>query len=124
MEALQAVGLLSRAGDRAAHLSHGEQQWLEIAMVVASNPEVILLDEPTAGMTHTEALRTAQLITALARQVMVLVVAHDMELVRHLQAPVTVMHLGQIYKQGALDEIRQDEAVQSIYLGKPSSAAR
>jgi branched-chain amino acid transport system permease protein len=122
-EALQAVGLLSRSGDRAAHLSHGEQQWLEIGMVVASNPEVILLDEPTAGMTRAETVRTAQLITALARQVMVLVVAHDMELVRYLQAPVTVMHLGQIFKQGALDELQQDEAVLSIYLGKWSGAA-
>ena len=93
-------------------------------MVIASNPEVILLDEPTAGMTRAETLRTAQLIMVLARQVMVLVVAHDMELVRRLQAPVTVMHRGQIFKQGGLDEIRQDEAVQSIYLGKRSGAAR
>ena len=123
-EALQAVGLLSRAGDRAAQLSHGEQQWLEIGMVIASDPAVILLDEPTAGMTRAETLRTAQLITALARQVMVLVVAHDMDLVRHLQAPVTVMHMGRIFKQGALDEIRQDEAVLSIYLGRRSDAAR
>jgi branched-chain amino acid transport system permease protein len=123
-QALHEVGLLHRAHDLASHLSHGEQQWLEIGMVVASDPQVILLDEPTAGMTREETVRTAHLVTALARRALVLVVEHNMDFVRQLGAPVTVMHQGRIFKQGALEEIQRDDDVLHIYLGRQVDAVR
>ena len=122
-EVLAEVGLQARAGDLAAHLSHGEQQWLEIGMVLATEPALILLDEPTAGMTHEERARTVDLVTALASRTTVVVVEHDMEFVRQLRAPVTVLHQGRIFRQGSLDELRRDEAVLDIYLGRRAHAA-
>ena len=122
--ALHEVGLLGRANDLATHLSHGEQQWLEIGMIVASDLQVILLDEPTAGMTREETVRTAHLVTALARRALVLVVEHNMDFVRQLGAPVTVMHQGRIFKQGSLEEIQRDEDVLNIYLGRQVNAVR
>ena len=123
-QALYEVGLLGRANDLPIHLSHGEQQWLEIGMVVASDPQVILLDEPTAGMTREETVRTAHLVTALARRALVLVVEHNMDFVRQLGAPVTVMHQGRIFKQGSLEEIQRDDDVLNIYLGRQVDAVR
>jgi branched-chain amino acid transport system permease protein len=122
--ALHEVGLLGRATDLATHLSHGEQQWLEIGMIVASDPQVILLDEPTAGMTREETVRTAHLVTALARRALVLVVEHNMDFVRQLGAPVTVMHQGRIFKQGSLEEIQRDDDVLNVYLGRQVDAVR
>jgi ABC-type uncharacterized transport system ATPase subunit len=93
-------------------------------MIVASDPQVILLDEPTAGMTREETVRTAHLVTALARGALVLVVEHNMDFVRELGAPVTVMHQGRIFKQGSLEEIQRDEDVLHIYLGRQVDAVR
>jgi branched-chain amino acid transport system permease protein len=115
---LAEVGLLERAADLVAHLSHGEQQWLEIGMVLAAEPALILLDEPTAGMTGEETARTVDLVTALAARTTVVVVEHDMEFVRLLRAPVTVLHQGRVFKQGSLDELRRDASVLDIYLGR------
>src|SRR5204862_6710882 len=100
------------------NLSHGEQQWLEIGMVLAAEPTLILLDEPTAGMTRDETERTARLVAGLARRTTVVVVEHDMEFVRQLGAPVTVLHQGRGFKQGSLDELRGDDEVLDIYLGR------
>jgi branched-chain amino acid transport system permease protein len=122
-EVLAEVGLHSRAGDLAAHLSHGEQQWLEIGMVLAAEPRLILLDEPTAGMTREETAQTVALVTALAAHTTVVVVEHDMEFVRQLRAPVTVLHQGRIFKQGSLDELRGDDEVLDIYLGRQTHVA-
>jgi branched-chain amino acid transport system permease protein len=122
-EVLGEVGLVHRAEHLAAHLAHGEQQWLEIGMVLAADPELILLDEPTAGMTREETSRTAELIARLARGATVVVVEHDMEFVRQLHAPVTVLHQGRVFKQGSLEELRRDEAVLNIYLGRRAHAA-
>jgi branched-chain amino acid transport system permease protein len=115
---LSRIGLVERADNLAGDLSHGEQQWLEIGMVVASSPEVILLDEPTAGMTHEETIRTVELVRGLAETATVVVVEHDMEFVQRLDAPVTVLHEGRILAQGRLAEIRRDERVLDVYLGR------
>ena len=115
---LSRIGLVERADKPAGDLSHGEQQWLEIGMVVASSPEVILLDEPTAGMTHEETIRTVELVRGLAETATVVVVEHDMEFVQRLDAPVTVLHEGRILAQGRLAEIRRDERVLDVYLGR------
>jgi branched-chain amino acid transport system permease protein len=112
------LGLLERATESAGNLSHGEQQWLEIGMVLAAEPSVILLDEPTAGMSHEETARTAELVSALGENVCVIVVEHDMEFVRRLDVPVTVFHQGALFAQGSLAELRQDERVLDIYLGR------
>ncbi len=115
---LARIGLVERADNPAGDLSHGEQQWLEIGMVVASSPQVILLDEPTAGMTHEETIRTVELVRGLAETATVVVVEHDMEFVQRLDAPVTVLHEGRILAQGRLSEIRLDERVLDVYLGR------
>jgi branched-chain amino acid transport system permease protein len=112
------LGLLQRARELAGNLSHGEQQWLEIGMVLAAEPTVILLDEPTAGMSHKETARTARLVSALGEHVCVIVVEHDMEFVRRLDVPVTVFHQGALFAQGSLAELRRDERVLDIYLGR------
>ena len=121
-EILDWLGLADRAGDPAGALSHGQKQWLEIGMVLASEPSVILLDEPTAGMTRAETLRTAELIKELGKSVNVIVVEHDMEFVRHLDVPVTVFHQGNVFAQGSLDELRRDERILDIYLGRGGKA--
>ncbi len=120
---LARIGLVERASTLAGDLSHGEQQWLEIGMVVASSPEVILLDEPTAGMTHDETIRTVELVRGLAEAATVVVVEHDMEFVQRLDAPVTVLHEGRILAQGRLSEIRLDERVLDVYLGRTFRAS-
>lgn len=112
------IRLAERAADRAGDLSHGEQQWLEIGMVLASSPEVILLDEPTAGMTREETLRTVELVRNLAKEATVVVVEHDMEFVQRLDAPVTVLHQGRILARGKLADLRRDESVLDVYLGR------
>ena len=123
-EVLGEVGLRGHATMLAAHLSHGQQQWLEIGMVLAAHPEVILLDEPTAGMTREESVHTAGLVKTLSERATVVVVEHNMEFVRQLAAPVTVLHQGQVFKRGSLEELRQDEAVLDIYLVRRSHAER
>ena len=112
----------ARAWQPAGILSHGEQQWLEIGMVLAAQPRVLLLDEPTAGMSRKETARTAELVRGLGQHLSVIVVEHDMEFVRQLDVPVTVFHQGQVFAQGSLDELRRDERVLDIYLGRRERA--
>ena len=110
--------LRAQAGDAAGALSHGQKQWLEIGMVLAGEPTVILLDEPTAGMTKEETARTAALITELGKSVSVVAVEHDMEFVRQVDVPVTVFHQGSVFAHGSLEELRRDERILDIYLGR------
>lgn len=110
--------LLKRAHAPAGILSHGEQQWLEIGMVLVTEPAVILLDEPTAGMTHEETARTADLVRTLGAHRTVIVVEHDMEFVRELDVPIVVFHQGRIFARGRLDDLQQNEEVLDIYLGR------
>jgi branched-chain amino acid transport system permease protein len=122
-EMLRWLGLSDRAEEPASVLSHGQQQWLEIGMVVATEPAVILLDEPTAGMSPEETQRTARLVTTLAEQAAVIVVEHDMDFVRELDAPVMMFHEGSVFAHGSIAELREDERILDIYLGRPVSAA-
>jgi branched-chain amino acid transport system permease protein len=112
------LGLLSRAHEPAGILAHGQQQWLEIGMVLVTGPAVILLDEPTAGMTREETARTAELIGQLGSHASVIVVEHDMEFVRQLDVPITVFHQGRIFAQGSLQDLQRNEEVLNIYLGR------
>jgi branched-chain amino acid transport system permease protein len=122
-ELLQWLNLAARADEPAGALSHGQKQWLEIGMVIASDPSVVLLDEPTAGMTRDETLRMAALIGQLGQHVSVVVVEHDMEFVRTLDVPVTVFHQGGVFASGSLDELRRDERILDIYLGRHGHTA-
>ena len=116
------IGLRDRGNALAAVLSHGEQQWLEIGMVVASEPGVVLLDEPTAGMTREETARTAELVRSLAQRACVIVVEHDMDFVRMLDAPITMFHEGSVFASGTLADLRRDERVLDVYLGRAAHA--
>jgi len=118
IEILSWLDLIPQANHLAGTLAHGQRQWLEIGMVLATEPVVILLDEPTAGMTREETLRTVDLVTLLGKHASVVVVEHDIEFVRQLNVPVTVLHQGRIFAQGGIDELRRDEQVLEIYLGR------
>ena len=122
-EVLGLTGLKARADVPALQLAHGEKQWLEIGMVVGSDPQLLLLDEPTAGMTAQETAQTAALIRELAGRHTILVIDHDMTFVELLGAPVSVLHQGRLFREGRLDEIRSDPDVMEIYLGRPKDAA-
>ena len=112
------VGLAPYAKVEAGSLSHGQKQWLAISMLVAQAPDVILLDEPVAGLTDEETARTAELIKSLAGDHTVVVIEHDMEFIRDLGAPVTVLHQGQLLTQGMMDEVKADPRVIEVYLGQ------
>ena len=118
-ELLELIGLTHKRALLAAELAHGEKQWLEMGMVVAPRPALLLLDEPTAGMTAQETARTAQLIRRLAGEHTVLVIDHDMAFVELLDAPITVLHQGRVFREGDLDSLRADPDVMEIYLGRP-----
>ena len=115
---LARLGLSEAAIRPAGSLAHGQLQWLEIGMVLATEPSVILLDEPTAGMTRDETEQATQLIARLRSRATVVVVEHDMEFVRRLDAPITVLHMGGLFTQGSFDELSRDERVLNIYLGR------
>lgn len=112
------MGLVSCFDAEAGILAHGQQQWLEIGMVLLTSPSVILLDEPTAGMTREETSRTAALTRELGEKASVIVVEHDMDFVRQLGVTSTVLHQGKVFALGQLDELRKNEAVLDIYLGR------
>jgi urea transport system ATP-binding protein len=122
-EALESIGLGGRGEERAGGLSHGEKQWLEIGMVIVQQAELLLVDEPVAGMTDEETARTAALLQAIARDRAVLVIEHDMEFVRSLARRVTVLHEGRVLCEGSVDEVQQDPRVREVYLGRSHSQA-
>jgi urea transport system ATP-binding protein len=115
---LETIGLKDRRHDPAGLLSHGQKQWLEIGMLLAQNPRVLLVDEPVAGMTHQEVERTAELLTDLAGKHTVVVVEHDMDFVRSIARTVTVLHEGRVLAEGTMDEIQADPEVIEVYLGE------
>jgi urea transport system ATP-binding protein len=120
---LESVGLLDAASEPAGSLSHGQQQWLEVGMVLVQHPRLLLLDEPVAGMTEQERLRTGELVTKIAREgTTVVVVEHDMDFVRRFAHKVTVMHEGKVLTEGSVAEVQQDETVREVYLGRPRDA--
>lgn len=100
-------------------LSHGQRQWLEIGLLIGIEAELLLLDEPTAGMTAEETAATGELVNSLARErnLSVIIIEHDINFIRDLRAPITVLHLGKVLKEGSFDELSQDEQVREVYLG-------
>ena len=123
VDALEQAGLASRAHMTATHLSHGEQRQLEIAMVLATQPRIILLDEPLAGMGQSEARKVVDLIASLKKGRAVLVVEHDMDAVFELADRLTVMADGKAIASGSPQQVRTDPAVRLAYLGNEEDAA-
>jgi branched-chain amino acid transport system ATP-binding protein len=119
---LEKVGLGGRASMAAGALSHGERRQLELALALASRPRVLLLDEPTAGMSPAETERIAALIAGLDRSLTLLIVEHDMDVVFRLADRITVLHEGRAIAEGTPDEIRGDRQVHDVYLGKAIEA--
>ena len=116
---LELINLGYQRSELAANLSHGQQQWLEIAMAVALQPAMLLLDEPTAGMSLEETFKTGELVKKLnASGMTIVVIEHDMAFVRQIAKRVTVLHFGEVFDEGSLDEIVSNEDVVRIYLGK------
>lgn len=102
----------------AGDLSHGQKQWLEIGMLIAQDPELLLVDEPAAGMTDAETMRTADLLRSISGIHTVIVVEHDMEFVRALDCRVTVLHQGHVLAEGSIDHVSSNEQVREVYLGR------
>jgi urea transport system ATP-binding protein len=115
--ALETIGLTERRFERAGLLSHGQKQWLELGMLLVQDPQVLLVDEPVAGMTHQEIDRTAELLASLAGERTVVVVEHDMEFIRRIARTVTVLHEGRVLAEGSMDEVQANPAVVEVYLG-------
>jgi urea transport system ATP-binding protein len=117
-EVLETINLKDKAQVRAGALAHGQKQWLEIGMLIAQDPELMLVDEPAAGMTDEETARTGELLLSLAGKRTIIVIEHDMVFVRQLANKVTVLHQGSILCEGSLDEVQNDERVIEVYLGR------
>lgn len=116
--AMDTVGLSDHGERKAGELSHGQKQWLEIAMLLALDPRMLLLDEPVAGMSKEERTQTGDLVTEIAKTRTVMIVEHDMDFVRRFATSVTVMHDGKILTEGSIDEVQANEEVQEVYLGR------
>ncbi|CAA9426398.1 MAG: Urea ABC transporter, ATPase protein UrtD [uncultured Rubellimicrobium sp.] len=112
------IGLLGHLGRRAGELSHGQKQWLEIGMLLAQDPRLLLVDEPAAGMSGPEREHTTDLLRRAAKTRAVVVVEHDMEFVRRLDCRVTVLHEGRVLAEGSLDHVTSDQDVIDVYLGR------
>jgi len=115
---LARINLAGRAGVPAGALAHGERQWLEIGMLLASGARLLLLDEPTAGMTVAETAATAELIREIAGAATVLVIEHDIGFIRRLDCPVTVMAKGRVLRSGSYADMRADAEVRALYFGR------
>ncbi|MBI5128667.1 MAG: urea ABC transporter ATP-binding protein UrtD [Rhodopseudomonas palustris] len=116
-EVLDLIGLTEEADQIAAYLSHGQTQWLELGLLIIQDPKVILLDEPTAGMTQAETHKTSQIVNNLKGRHTIIVVEHDMAFVREIAERITVLHLGQVLAEGSVAEIETDPRVKEAYLG-------
>jgi urea transport system ATP-binding protein len=115
---LDTVGLGGKAEVPAGALSHGEKQWLEIGMVMAQDPELLLVDEPVAGLTDEETARTGDLLMSIAAERSVLVIEHDMAFVRQIARTVTVLHQGGTLCEGSVEQVQSDPRVLEVYLGR------
>jgi branched-chain amino acid transport system ATP-binding protein len=113
---LQSVGLAAKGDELAANLSHGEQRNLEIGIALATEPQLLCLDEPTAGMSAAETHDTMQLVRRIAKDLTILIVEHDMQVVMELANRITVLHYGEILAEGTPTEIQQNLRVQEVYL--------
>lgn len=115
---LKKVGLKEKSGQKAGFLSHGEKQWLELAMTIMQEPKLLLVDEPVAGMTGRERIRTGEILMEIANDRSVIVVEHDMNFVQRFARKVTVLHEGQIICEGSFDRVKNDPVVIDVYLGR------
>lgn len=122
-ELLETIGLQRKADIKAALLSHGEKQRLEIGMLVAQSPELLLVDEPVAGLTDEETEKVGELLLALAESHSIIVIEHDMEFVRQIARQVTVLHQGTVLCEGTMDEVQNDPRVIEVYLGQQEDYA-
>jgi urea transport system ATP-binding protein len=114
---LERVGLAGRGDARVGELAHGQRQWVELGMILASRPALVLLDEPAAGMTHHEVRKTAELIREINRASTVVVVEHDMAFIRMIAGRVTVFNRGEVLAEGSFDDVVSDPRVRDAYLG-------
>jgi len=117
-DVLSRLSLTDIAGRLVGQLSHGQRQWVEIGMVIAAGPTLVLLDEPAAGMTDEETARTAEIIREFNRESAVIIVEHDIEFIKMIADKVTVFHRGKILMEDTVENVLQDERVQDVYLGK------
>lgn len=117
-EILETIRLTGQRDELAENLSHGQKQWLEIGMLLAQDPKLLLVDEPAAGMTDAETAETAGLLRRISKDHSVVVVEHDMGFVRDLDAKVTVLHEGSVLSEGSLERVSNDERVIESYLGR------
>jgi branched-chain amino acid transport system ATP-binding protein len=120
-DTLERLQLTPIANRTVGQLAHGQRQWVEIATVLAQEPELILLDEPAAGMTHDEVLRTSELIRELNRTHALIVVEHDMQFIRMIAKTVTVFNQGRILVEENVDAVMSDQRVRDVYLGKQAA---
>ncbi len=117
-ETLETIGLASEAGRIAGELAHGQKQWLEIGMLLIQGPELMLIDEPAAGMTTQERAKTAEMLKRISQDHGVIVVEHDMDFVEMLDTKVTVLHEGSVLAEGRLDAVKANQRVKDVYLGR------
>src|SRR5215469_9393036 len=122
-EVLKIVGLHDKAHVRAGLLAHGQKQWLEIGMLLAQDPKLLLVDEPAAGMTDEETVKTGELLLSLAGKHSIVVIEHDMTFVRQIARKVTVLHQGSVLFEGTVDQVQNNEKVIEVYLGRKKKAA-
>ena len=115
---LDTIRLKNERSRAAGSLAHGQKQWLEIGMLLAQEPKLLLVDEPAAGMTDAETMRTAELLRSVAGERSVVVIEHDMEFVRALDCKVTVLHRGSVLAEGSLDHVSANPEVIEVYLGR------
>lgn len=117
-DVMKTIRLEDHAQDVAGSLSHGQKQWLEIGMLLAQDPKIMLVDEPAAGMSDEETERTGELLLSLAGKHSLIVIEHDMEFVRQIASRVTVLHQGHVLKEGSFDFVKSDPQVIEVYLGR------
>ena len=117
-EILELIDLAARQTSLAASLSHGQKQWLEIGMLLGQEPQLLLIDEPAAGMTDEETVKTARLFRILAQQYSLIVVEHDMDFIAELDCRVTVLHEGSVLAEGSLASVKANHIVIDVYLGR------
>lgn len=118
-EVLELVRLSDKGNQVTAMLSHGQRQWLEVGLLIGNDAQLMLLDEPTAGMTAEETFSTGELVRSLARDLSLsaIIIEHDIKFIRNLEAPITVLHLGRVVARGNYEEIARNELVRDSYLG-------
>ena len=115
---LERTSLLEQAFEQVSSLSHGRKQWVEIAMVLAQDPSIVLLDEPTAGMTSDETHMTGEIIKSISKSHSVVVIEHDMEFVKQIAERIVVLHQGSVLAEGSVEEVQRNSKVIEVYLGR------